>query len=104
MSFLPSEISEALALASSVPPKIARASAIMVGRAAICMMRLRRELAVARFEKMFTIPELVASAEKALFSERTWLDTSSVLANHQHIDLWDIIDLHSFQKTQACKQ
>lgn len=57
------------------------------------MMRLRRELAVARFETMFTTPEVAASEEKALFSERTWLETSSVLACYQQTDLSYIIGL-----------
>jgi hypothetical protein len=93
MSFLPFEISEASESASFAAPKIARASAVMVGRAAICMMRLRRELAMARLATMSTTPGVAASAEKVLFSERTWLKTSSVLAYYQQLDLWYIIGL-----------
>ena len=54
--FLPVETSEWLVVsASSMPPTIQRINAIIVGSCAIWMMRLRRELAVARFEISFCL-------------------------------------------------
>jgi hypothetical protein len=88
--FLPFGISEALELTSSVAPKIARPSAIMVGKVATCKTRLRPELAVARLATRFTTPEVAASTERALMSERTVLETSSLLAYYQQRHLWYI--------------
>jgi hypothetical protein len=55
VNFLPVEISEELESDSSIPPTMQSINAIIVGSCAIWMMRLRRELAVARLVMMFPI-------------------------------------------------
>lgn len=74
--FLPVLTSDGLLSAWSVPPMMQRVSAIIVGSCMTWMIRLRRELAVARFVMRPDIPPVPA---KALFSDRMCLETSSVL-------------------------
>jgi hypothetical protein len=56
-----------------------RIRAIMAGSCKIWMTRLRRELAVARLLMILTTPDRPPRFASALFSERIWLETSSVL-------------------------
>ncbi len=65
VSFCPSDNFDP---ASSVPPAIQRIKAIIVGSCAIWMMRLRRELAVARLVMILAIPDV---GMKLLFILRT---------------------------------
>jgi len=57
-------MSDALELASCVMPKIARPSAIMVGKVATCKTWLLRELAVARLAIRLTTRDVVASTQR----------------------------------------
>jgi hypothetical protein len=62
--FLPVLISDCDESDSSSPPTIQRISAMVVGSWAIWMMRLRWELAVARFVIMFSLRKVSAKVNQ----------------------------------------
>ena len=78
MSLWPVVISEGVLSAVSIPPTMQRIRATMVGICASWMMRLRLELAVARLFISFPTTGTMPCIAK-LCSDRTWLDTSSVI-------------------------